>query len=102
MSRLLLCRVFDNELNLAVHAAHKAYDSMLYREALKAGWYDLHNARDTYRMACGPDGMHRDLVQRYMEVSVQPFRSAIPDGMYAPCHKATQFGLRAKSRTQRF
>ncbi|KAK9806349.1 hypothetical protein WJX72_010942 [[Myrmecia] bisecta] len=61
-------RAFDNEMNIAVHASKKAYDSMLFREALKCAWYDLQNARDTYRFACGPEGMKRDLALRYIEV----------------------------------
>jgi hypothetical protein len=31
-------RVFDNELNIAVHRTKAAYDKMLFREALKTGW----------------------------------------------------------------
>lgn len=46
-----------------------AYDKLLFREALKVAAYDLGNARDVYRFACGPDGMNRALVQRYIEVS---------------------------------
>jgi leucyl-tRNA synthetase len=46
-----------------------AYDKLLFREALKVAAYDLGNARDVYRFACGPDGMNRALVQRYVEVS---------------------------------
>lgn len=31
-------RVFDNEINIAVHRTRQAYDRMLFREALKTGW----------------------------------------------------------------
>ena len=62
-------RVFDNAMNVAVHVAHAAYNEMLFREALKVGWYDLLNARDTYRFACGPAGMNQTLVLRFLEVS---------------------------------
>lgn len=44
-------RVFENEINIAVHRTKEAFEHMLYREALKAGWYDLLNARDSYRYA---------------------------------------------------
>lgn len=30
--------------------------------------YDLQNARDSYRFAVGPDGMHAELAERYIEV----------------------------------
>lgn len=65
---MLLCRVFDNDMNVAVHASHAAYNSMLFKEALKTGCYDLQNARDAYRVACGPQGMHKDLILRYIKV----------------------------------
>jgi len=41
---------------------------MMFREALKAGWYDLQKARDTYRSFVQDEGMHRDLALRYVEV----------------------------------
>lgn len=64
----LFRRVFDNEINVAIHASHAAYSNMLFKEALKTGTYDLQNARDAYRVACGPLGMHKDLVHRYIKV----------------------------------
>ncbi|GAB4822876.1 hypothetical protein N2152v2_009922 [Parachlorella kessleri] len=64
-----LDRVFDNEMNIAVAATRQAYDRLLFREALKSGCYDLQNARDSYRFACGPEGMNRRLLLRYIEVA---------------------------------
>ena len=40
----------------------------MFREALKAGWYNLLLARDAYRVAAGEHGLHRDLVSRFLEV----------------------------------
>lgn len=34
-----LDRVFDNEINIALARTRKAYDRMLFREALKTGWW---------------------------------------------------------------
>ena len=62
-------RVFDNEINYAVKSTYEAYENLMFREALKTGWFELLLARDTYRLACGAEGMHRDLVQRFIEVS---------------------------------
>uniref|UniRef100_A0A383W6K7 leucine--tRNA ligase n=1 Tax=Tetradesmus obliquus TaxID=3088 RepID=A0A383W6K7_TETOB len=62
-------RVFENELNIAVFRSKEAYDKLLFREALKCAGYDLGNARDVYRFACGPEGMNRGLALRYMELS---------------------------------
>ena len=66
-----LDRAFDNEMNVAVHATQAAYDTFMFREALKAGWYDLLIARDTYRFAVGPEGMNRRLVERFLDVSTR-------------------------------
>lgn len=44
-----LDRVFDNEINIAIRKSFDAYDKLLFREALKTGWYDLQSARDRYR-----------------------------------------------------
>ncbi|MEW5310396.1 MAG: hypothetical protein WDW38_002197 [Sanguina aurantia] len=62
-------RVFENEMNLAISAAKTAYDGLLFREALKIAAYDLQGARDVYRVACGPEGVNRSLVTRFIEVS---------------------------------
>eukprot|EP00887_Chlorella_sp_A99_P004074 scaffold11.g4074.t1 len=64
-----LDRVFENEIDIAVHRARAAYDRMLFREALKVAMYDLQNARDVYRFACGPEGPNARLLRRYIEVS---------------------------------
>lgn len=74
-------RVFEAELNLLIGEAEKAYSSMLYREAVKFAFYELTNARSEYRKAATGqgvgsaaiegevyEGMHEDLVKRYIEV----------------------------------
>lgn len=65
-------RVFANEMCIAVVRCKEAYDAMLFREALKTAAYDLSNARDVYRLAtAGAEGMHRELLLRYIEVQAQ-------------------------------
>ncbi|CAI7887244.1 unnamed protein product [Closterium sp. NIES-53] len=61
-------RVFENEINLAVALSKAAYDNMLFREALKTGFFDLQLARDEYRLSCGAAGMHKDLLLRFCKV----------------------------------
>lgn len=61
-------RVFENEINIAITVTDKAYNDMLFREALKTGFFDLQLAKDEYRLSCGVSGMHRDLALRFMEV----------------------------------
>ena len=58
---------------------------MLIRDALKHGCYELQKARDTWRLACGPEGMDADLVRQYIEViSPSEVLSAQPQGESAP------------------
>jgi leucyl-tRNA synthetase len=46
------------------------YDKLMFRDALKTGFYDLQNARDEYRTVCGSSGMRADLVNRFIDVSI--------------------------------
>ena len=62
-------RVFNNAMNTAIAETQKNYDNMMFREALKTGFYDLQAARDAYRLMSPEDGgMHADLVKRFIEV----------------------------------
>ena len=49
----------------------------------QAGWFELQNMRDWYRVACGPAGMKRNLVLRFIEV-----RGPGPQGL-KPCTLVT-------------
>ena len=73
-----LHRAFENEMNIAVHATRRAYDGLLFREALKAGYYELQDARDRYRLACGLEGMREDLALRYVEVPLEEHNRCSP------------------------
>ena len=64
-------RVFKSAMSLMVQRAKNAYDDMLFREALKCGFYELQSARDEYRNACGVDGMNARLVALFCEVQVK-------------------------------
>ena len=39
---------------------------MMFREALKTGFYDLQGAQGEYRLSFGLEGMNRDLLQRFI------------------------------------
>ena len=71
-------RAFANELAIASSAARAAYDRLLFREALKAGMYDLHAARDTWRAACGAHGLHADLVRPYLDLATRALAPIAP------------------------
>jgi leucyl-tRNA synthetase len=60
-------------MNHAIKSTEEHYENMMFREALKCGYYDLQSARDAYRLQCGGLGeegnMHAELVKRFIEVS---------------------------------
>ncbi|KAK4758384.1 hypothetical protein SAY87_019685 [Trapa incisa] len=64
-------RVFANEINIAIKMAEQHYQNFMFREALKAGFYDLQAARDEYRFSCGAGGMNANLVWRFMDVQTR-------------------------------
>eukprot|EP00092_Neocalanus_flemingeri_P105682 GFUD01135485.1.p1 GENE.GFUD01135485.1~~GFUD01135485.1.p1 ORF type:complete len:1177 (+),score=443.87 GFUD01135485.1:130-3660(+) len=61
-------KVFSNELNLKLTQTADNYEKLLFKEALKSGFFELQGARDKYRELCGDAGMSRSLVLRYLEV----------------------------------
>ncbi|XP_048589324.1 leucine--tRNA ligase, cytoplasmic isoform X3 [Nematostella vectensis] len=60
-------RVFESEINQAIRQTELNYEQMTYRDAVKTGFYELQASRDKYREMC-LNGMHRDLVFRFIEV----------------------------------
>jgi leucyl-tRNA synthetase len=63
-------RVFMNKLRKIAAEAKQAYERMLYRDALRASFYDLQSARDAYRVDCGGNDtdMHASLVQLWSKM----------------------------------
>ena len=61
-------KVFINEINLKLNETKENYEKLLFKEALKSGFYEMLIARDKYRELCGEAGMSRVLVLRYLEV----------------------------------
>ena len=55
-------------MNRAILQTEQNYEKMLYREALKTGFFEFQATRDKYRDIC-LNGMHKDLVFKYIEVS---------------------------------
>ena len=69
---------FSADLDACVHASAAAYTAMQFREALKAAFFDLHNARDAYRLLCGESGMHADVALRYCDVQARVLTPIAP------------------------
>lgn len=63
----LIIDLICSSINKAIEDSDTNYKNMMYREALKTGFYELQAARDRYREGCMM-GMHQDLVFRFIEV----------------------------------
>lgn len=59
-------KVFVSELNLKTKQTEEFYEKMLFKDALRACFFELQIARDKYRELCGAAGMHVDLVFEYI------------------------------------
>lgn len=60
--------VFNSELNLKIQETESNYEQMLFKEALRTGFFELQTARDKYRELCGSEKMHKDLVFKFIEI----------------------------------
>ncbi|XP_065207931.1 leucine--tRNA ligase, cytoplasmic isoform X2 [Planococcus citri] len=62
-------KVFVSEMNLKISQTDNYYNSMLFKEALRTGFFELQAVRDKYReLTATEDGMHRDLVFQFIEL----------------------------------
>jgi leucyl-tRNA synthetase len=53
---------------LKIQETDDNYQKMLFKEALRTGFFELQASRDKYRELTLMKGMHRDLVIRFIEV----------------------------------
>ncbi|KAK9536732.1 hypothetical protein VZT92_006495 [Zoarces viviparus] len=60
-------RVFDSEMNAGILKTEQHYDRMMYKEALKSGFFEFQAAKDKYR-ELAIEGMHKDLVFQFIEM----------------------------------
>ncbi|KAM4746906.1 leucine--tRNA ligase, cytoplasmic [Rhinophrynus dorsalis] len=59
-------RVFESEINAGIEKTGQNYEKMMFKEALKTGFFEFQAAKDKYR-ELAIEGMHRDLVFRFIE-----------------------------------
>jgi leucyl-tRNA synthetase len=57
-----------SEINLKILETEDYYQKMLFKEALRTGFFELQASRDKYRELTLKEGMHRDLVLRFIKV----------------------------------
>ncbi|XP_050548694.1 leucine--tRNA ligase, cytoplasmic isoform X2 [Daktulosphaira vitifoliae] len=65
--------LFKNEINLKIKQTEEFYEKLLFKEALRTGFFELQAARDRYRELCGNpdlggDFMHKDLILHFIRV----------------------------------
>ncbi|XP_077329130.1 leucine--tRNA ligase, cytoplasmic [Lithobates pipiens] len=60
-------RVFESEINAGILKTEQNYEKMMFKEALKTGFFEFQAAKDKYR-ELAIEGMHRDLVFRFIEI----------------------------------
>ncbi|KAF2789122.1 leucyl-tRNA synthetase [Melanomma pulvis-pyrius CBS 109.77] len=73
-------KLFENEMNVLVQDAMGQYEKTNYKFAVRSAFYDLIHSRDFYREAVTAAGisMHKDLVQRYIELQALVMAPIIP------------------------
>uniref|UniRef100_F6WRZ1 leucine--tRNA ligase n=1 Tax=Monodelphis domestica TaxID=13616 RepID=F6WRZ1_MONDO len=60
-------RVFASEMNAGIVKTEQNYEKMMFKEALKTGFFEFQAAKDKYR-ELAIEGMHRGLVFQFIEV----------------------------------
>lgn len=53
---------------MKIKETEENYEKMLFKEALKTGFFELQAVRDKYRELCGSDGMNAELVNKFINV----------------------------------
>ncbi|KAJ9600790.1 hypothetical protein L9F63_001070, partial [Diploptera punctata] len=61
-------KVFISEMNLKIRETDDHYNKMLFKEALRTGFFELQASRDKYRELTLVEGMHKDLILKFIEV----------------------------------
>ncbi|KAI5636626.1 tRNA synthetases class I (I, l, M and v) domain-containing protein [Phthorimaea operculella] len=64
-------KVFVSEMSTKIQQTDDNYHKMLFKEALKTGFFELQAARDKYRELCSEAGMHADIVTQYIEIQAK-------------------------------
>ncbi|KAM9312433.1 leucine--tRNA ligase, cytoplasmic isoform 2-T2 [Gastrophryne carolinensis] len=59
-------RVFESEINAGIIKTEQNYEKMMFKEALKTGFFEFQASKDKYR-ELAIEGMHQDLVFRFIE-----------------------------------
>ncbi|XP_076181094.1 leucyl-tRNA synthetase [Ptiloglossa arizonensis] len=63
-------KVFESEMNLKIRETGENYSKMLYKDALKTGFFELQAARDKYIQFSVLDGISWTLIMRFIELQI--------------------------------
>ena len=63
-------KVFESEINRAIQVTKQHYDNMMFKEALKSGFFELQSARDRYREVSASESLHSGLIMRFIQVQL--------------------------------
>ncbi|XP_046624335.1 leucine--tRNA ligase, cytoplasmic [Neodiprion virginianus] len=61
-------RVFQSEMNMKILETKENYHKMLYKEALRTGFYEFQAARDKYLQLTLSDGINLTLIMKFIEI----------------------------------
>ena len=60
-------KVFANEMNKLMKSTDSNYENMLFREALRTGFFEMQQSRDKYReLTANEGGMHVQLINQFI------------------------------------
>nr|XP_033323492.1 leucine--tRNA ligase, cytoplasmic [Megalopta genalis] len=63
-------KVFDSEINLKIRETGDNYSKMLYKEALKTGFFELQAIKDKYLQLTTLDNANWTLIMKFMETQI--------------------------------
>lgn len=63
-------KVFESEMNQKIQETEENYSKMLYKEALKTGFFELQAVRDKYLQLSALDGINWILIMKYIEFQI--------------------------------
>lgn len=75
-------KVFTNEMNKQVQATKAAFDKMLFKEALRTGFFEMQKARDKYRELCAGELLSTSSISQVLrsitKMKSEPCQKQIP------------------------
>ncbi len=63
-------KIFESEINRAIIETDKYYNQMMYKEALRTGFFEFQTARDKYRELSLIEPMHAGLIFRFIKTQL--------------------------------